>query len=144
MWIGTVLTMKKEYNFYSSALQDQYVVQWAAWPVVPLCIICMMQNSLDLKKGLESLTSMGLFLTIMTHQNVAYSNGSETQSDFLWSQLCIYHIVTIHTRIHLLLSWTCTYKTKLHPSLKKKTKANRQTPPPPHPSNFSLGSCSNE
>lgn len=126
MWIGTVLTMQKEYSFYSCALQDQCVVQWAAWAVVPLHIICMMQNSLDLKKGLASLTSMGLCLTTMTHQNVAYSNGSETQSNLLCSQLCSYHSITMQTRIHLLPNRTCLYKTKSHPSLKNK-QTNKQT-----------------
>lgn len=46
-------------QFYSCSLQDQYVAQGAAWAVVLLPIIYMMQNSLDLKKGLASLTSMG-------------------------------------------------------------------------------------
>lgn len=121
--------MQKEYNFYFCELQDQHVVQGAAWAILPLHIICMMQNSLDLKKGLASFTSMGHCLTAVIYQNVAYSNGSETQSNLLCAQLCSYRTSTMQTRIHLLPNLTCLHKSKSHPSLKNKQVSKHTTIP---------------
>lgn len=68
--------------------------------------------------------------------DAAYSNGSETQSNLLCSQLCSYHIISTQTRIHLLSNWIYLYKTKLHLPLKTKETCDI-------PSLFFLRSCNN-
>lgn len=60
--------------------------------------------------------------------DVAYSNGSETQSNLLCSQLCSYHIISTQTRIHLLSDWIYLHKPKLHVSLKTKQTCNTSSP----------------